>query len=45
MLEMPIGTVMSHLHRARVRRNRDLLWFVAGLACPTFAGFALHTVH
>jgi hypothetical protein len=28
-----------------VRRNRDLLWFVAGLACLTFAGFALRAVH
>jgi hypothetical protein len=28
-----------------VRRNRDLLWFVAGLACLTFAWFAPCTVH
>ena len=28
-----------------VRRNRDLIWFVAGLASLTFAWFALRTVH
>jgi hypothetical protein len=28
-----------------VRRNRDLVWFVAGLATLTFAWFALRTVH
>ena len=28
-----------------VRRNRDLLWFVGGLAGLTFAWFALRTVH
>lgn len=28
-----------------VRRNRDLLWFVGGLATLTFAWFALRTVH
>ncbi len=28
-----------------VRRNRDLLWFVAGRARLTFAWFALRTVH
>lgn len=28
-----------------VRRNRDLLWFVAGLATLTFAWFALRAVH
>jgi hypothetical protein len=28
-----------------VRRSRNLLWFVAVLACLTFAGFALRTVH
>jgi hypothetical protein len=28
-----------------VRRNRDLLWFVGGLATLTFALFALRTVH
>lgn len=28
-----------------VRRNRDLLWFVGGLATLTFAWFALRTLH
>jgi hypothetical protein len=28
-----------------VRRNRDLIWLVAGLASLTFAWFALRTVH
>jgi hypothetical protein len=28
-----------------VRRSRDLVWFVAGLAVLTFAWFALRTVH
>jgi hypothetical protein len=28
-----------------VRRNRDLLWFVSGLATLTFAWFALRTLH
>lgn len=28
-----------------VRRNRDLMWFVGGLASLTFAWFALRTVH
>jgi hypothetical protein len=28
-----------------VRRNRDLSWFVGGLATLTFAWFALRTVH
>jgi hypothetical protein len=28
-----------------VRRNRDLLWFVGGLATLTFAWFALRTIH
>jgi hypothetical protein len=28
-----------------VRRNRDLLWFVGGLAALTFAWFALRTLH
>jgi hypothetical protein len=28
-----------------VRRHRDLLWFVGGLATLTFAWFALRTVH
>lgn len=28
-----------------VRRNRDLVWFVAGLATLTFTWFALRTVH
>ena len=28
-----------------VRRQRDLLWFVGGLAALTFAWFALRTVH
>ena len=28
-----------------VRRNRDLMWFVGGLATLTFAWFALRTVH
>jgi hypothetical protein len=28
-----------------VHRNRDLLWFVGGLATLTFARFALRTVH
>jgi hypothetical protein len=27
------------------RRNRDLLWFVAGSASLTFAWFALRAVH
>ncbi len=29
----------------RVRHNRDVLTFVAGLAVMTFAWFALRTVH
>ncbi len=29
----------------RVRHNRDLVTFVAGLAVMTFAWFALRTVH
>jgi hypothetical protein len=28
-----------------VRRNRDLQWFVGGLATLTFAWFALRTLH
>jgi hypothetical protein len=28
-----------------VRHNRDLLWFVGGLATLTFAWFALRTLH
>lgn len=28
-----------------VRRHRDLLWFVGGLATLTFAWFALRTIH
>jgi hypothetical protein len=28
-----------------VRRNRDLLWFVGGLATLTFAWFAVRTLH
>ena len=28
-----------------LRRNRDLVWFVGGLAVITFAWFALRTVH
>jgi len=28
-----------------LRRNRDLMWFVGGLATLTFAWFALRTVH
>jgi hypothetical protein len=28
-----------------VRRNRDLVWFVGGLAALTFAWFALRTLH
>lgn len=28
-----------------LRRNRDLVWFVGGLAAITFAWFALRTVH
>ena len=28
-----------------VRRHRELLWFVGGLATLTFAWFALRTVH
>jgi hypothetical protein len=28
-----------------VRRQRDLLWFVGGLAVLTYAWFALRTVH
>ena len=28
-----------------VRRSRDLLWFVGGLATLTFAWFALRIVH
>ena len=28
-----------------VRRQRDLLWFVGGLAMLTYAWFALRTVH
>jgi hypothetical protein len=28
-----------------VRRNRDLLWFVGGLATLTFAWFAVRTRH
>jgi len=28
-----------------VRRSRDLMWFVAGLAVLTYAWFALRTVH
>lgn len=28
-----------------VRHNRDLVWFVAGLATLTFAWFGLRTVH
>ena len=31
--------------RVAVRRDRDLLWFVGGLATLTFAWFALRTVH
>jgi hypothetical protein len=28
-----------------VRRNRDLMWFVGGLAALTFAWSALRTIH
>jgi hypothetical protein len=28
-----------------VRRSRDLLWFVGGLASVTFAWFAVRTLH
>jgi hypothetical protein len=28
-----------------LRRNRDLLWFVGGLATLTYAWFALRAVH
>ncbi len=28
-----------------VRRNRELMWFVGGLASLTFAFFAVRTVH
>lgn len=42
---MIIAAVLFSVALIAVRRNRDLVWFVAGLACLTFAWFALRTVH
>lgn len=36
---------LSAVALVAVRRNRDVLWFVAGLTTLTFAWFALRTVH
>lgn len=45
-LAQTVGAVVVYCALAvAVRRNRDLLWFVAGLATITAAWFALRTVH
>lgn len=40
-----VASALFGLGLWRVRRNRDVLTFVAGLATITFAWFALRTLH
>lgn len=40
-----VAVVVFGTSLAAVRRSREMLWFVSGLATITFAWFALRTVH
>jgi hypothetical protein len=45
-LAQAVGAAVAYVGALiAVRRNRDLMWFVGGLATLTFSWFALRTVH